>query len=533
DRVGLVMSEWMAMGDWRLFFLHRDRIRKATPADLTRVASAYLKGTNRTVGVFIPTPKPDRSEIPGAPDVATLVHDYKGDASVAAGEAFDPSPTNLDARTTRQNLPGGLQIALLPKKTRGNTVAATMTLRYGSEKDLMNRSIAAAQLAGAMLQRGTAKHTRQQISDEFDRLKARVFIFGGATQAGVSIETVRENLPAVMRLVAEILREPSFPATEFAQLKQEQLAGIEQGKNEPGTVAATALSRHMNPYPKGDPRYVQTFDEELADVKAVTLEDVKKFYADFYGASNAQLAVVGDFDDKAIANLANELFGNWRNPRPFERLVFTFKDVPAINQSIETPDKANAVFQARLNLPLRDDDPDYPALVLANYILGGSGLNSRLAARIRGKEGLSYGVGSNLSAGALDKSGSFSSFAIYAPQNAAKLEAAYREEIARALREGFTPGEIEAAKAGYLQSREVSRAQDAEVARSLASQLYLNRTYAYSADLERRISALTPEQLLAAMRRHIDPAKITIIKAGDFAGAAANRTGATTPPKQN
>ncbi len=149
------------------------------------------------------------------------------------------------------------------------------------------------------------------------------------------------------------------------------------------------------------------------------------------------------------------------------------------------------------------------------------------------KAGLSYGVGSNLSAGALDKVGSFSSFAIYAPQNAAKLEAAYREEIARALREGFKAEEIAAAKTGWLQSRQVSRAQDAEVARSLASQLFLNRTYAQSADLERRVAALTPELLLAAMRRHIDPAKITIIKAGDFAGVATTTGGAVPTPKPN
>ena len=92
---------------------------------------------------------------------------------------------------------------------------------------------------------------------------------------------------------------------------------------------------------------------------------------------------------------------------------------------------------------MRDDDPDYPALVLGNYMLGGGFLNSRLAVRIRQKEGLSYGIGSQFAASPLDKSGSFVAFAIYAPQNVAKLEKAFREEIDRVLKDGFTAQEVD------------------------------------------------------------------------------------------
>jgi zinc protease len=148
DRVGLELSEWIGAGDWRLFFLNRDRIRKVTPEDLKRVAAAYLKPANRTVGQFIPTAAPDRAEIPGPPDLAALLKDYKGDPAIAAGEAFDASPENIESRTTRSPLPGGLKLALLPKKTRGATVVVSMTLRHGDEKSL--RREAAADLAGGM-----------------------------------------------------------------------------------------------------------------------------------------------------------------------------------------------------------------------------------------------------------------------------------------------------------------------------------------------------------------------------------------------
>jgi len=518
DRLGLVMSESIAAGDWRLFFLDRDRIRQVTPADVQRVAVAYLKPSNRTVGLFIPTPKPERSEIPPTPDVMAMVKDYKGGAVMAQGETFDPSPANIESRTMRSTLPSGLKIALLPKKTRGGTVVANMTLRYGDEKSLMNRS-GAADLAASMLNRGTSKHTRQQIKDEFDRLKARVNVSGGPTQVNVSIETVRENLPAVMRLVAEVLRDPVFPATELEQLKQEELAQIEQQKSEPQAMASVAFGRHTSRYPKGDVRYVSTPDEDVAEVKSTTLEEVKKFYADFYGASNGELAVVGDFDPKEVSVLAADLFGNWKSPQPFTRVARPYQDVPMLNQSLEAPDKANAFFLAGMSLNLRDDDPDYPALVLGNYMLGGGFLNSRLATRIRQKEGLSYGVGSQFNASPLDKNGSFVTFAIYAPQNVTRLEAAFKEEIARALKDGFAEKEIAEAKSGYLQSRQVFRAQDGALARTLASDLFLSRTLAWDADIEKKIEALTAVQITAAMRRHIDASKISIIKAGDFAKA--------------
>ena len=520
ERVGLELSEWMAQGDWRLYFLHRDHLKKVTPADVQRVAAAYLKATNRTVGFFVPTEKPDRAEVPSPPDVAALVKDYKGSAVVAEGEVFDPSPSNIESRTEKAELPVGLKLAMLPKKTRGNTVVAAMTFRFGDEKSLMNRATA-EELASEMLMRGTAKHTRQQIQDEFDKLKARVSISGGPNNTVVSVETIRENLPAVLRLIAEILREPSFPAAEFEQLKQESLASIEEQQREPQSVAGIAFNRHLNPFPKSDVRYTSTPEEDLAELKAVMLEDVKKFYADFYGASNGEMAIVGDFDAKEIAKLAGELFGSWKSPRPFSRLVAVYQDIPAINQSFETPDKANAVFFAGERLNVRDDDPDYAALVLGNYMLGGGFLNSRLATRIRQKEGLSYGIGSGLNASPLDKNGQFFVQAIYAPQNAARLEAAIKEEIARALKDGFTAEEVAAAKSGYLQSQQVNRAQDAGIVRKLAQYRFLNRTLAWDAELEKKIAALTSDEIVAALRRHLDASKLTIVKAGDFAKASA------------
>jgi zinc protease len=515
DLIGLIMSEYIASGDWRLFFLERDRTRKVTAEEVQQVAARYFKPANRTLGMFIPTPKPDRSEIPATPDVAAMLKDYKGEAAIAAGEAFDPSPTNIESRTKRAEA-GGVKIALLSKKTRGGTVVAQMLFRFGDEQSLMNRSTAAG-LAGAMLMRGTTKHTRQQIQDELDRLKARAFVNGFTFQATLFIETTRANLPAAMRLMAEVLREPAFPEKEFDLLKQENLAGIEQQKSEPTQIAFTAFNRQINPFPKGDPRYVTTPDEDIADLNAATLDSAKQFYHDFYGASNAQLTVVGDFDEQEITRLTTQLFSDWKSPRPFKRVPSVFRDIAPANQAFQAPDKANAFFVAGFLFDMRDDNVDYAAITLGHYMLGGGFLNSRLAARIRQKEGLSYGVGSGVFVSAIDHYGRFTATAIYAPQNVDKLEAAFKEEIARMLKDGFTAEEVEAAKSGYLQSRQVSRAQDNELLNRSNTYLFLGRTWQWDADFEAKIKALTPEQINAAMRKFVDPSKLVIYKAGDFA----------------
>lgn len=519
ETIGLTMSEWISKGDWRLLFLNRDRLRKVTPEDVQRVASAYLKSSNLTLATFIPDPKPDRAEIPARPDIAAMLKDYKGDAAMAQGEAFDPSPANIEARLQRLKLPSGMKVSLLPKQTRGKTVNATIRLHFGTVDRLKDRDTADA-LALQTLMRGTQKKNRQQIQDEFDRLQARVNIGGGGSAATATISTVRENLPAVLRLVAEVLREPAFPETEFETIKKDELTGLDFAKSEPQVLASLELNRNLYPHPKGDIRATMTLQEQTEQVQKTTVEDARKFYREFIGASNGELSVVGDFDAKEIATLAGELFGTWKSPGPYERLTDPFQKITPVNLTIETPDKQNAMLAAGVRLKLSNDDPDYPALVLGNYMLGGGFLNSRLAVRIRQKDGLSYGISSGLIAASKEKDGSFRIQAIAAPQNVAKVEAAFKEELEKAIKDGFTAEEVSAAKSGWLQSQIVNRSGDAPLAATLATRDFDERTMAYDADLEKKVAALTPQQIQDALQRNLDVSAITIVKAGDFKKAA-------------
>src|SRR5581483_11313798 len=109
ERIGLILSEYEAAGDWRLYFHSRDQIKAVTEQDVIRVAKAYLKESNRTLGQFLPTKTPDRAEIPAAPSVAAVLKGYTGGASVGQGEAFAPTPANIESRAIRKTLPVGLK----------------------------------------------------------------------------------------------------------------------------------------------------------------------------------------------------------------------------------------------------------------------------------------------------------------------------------------------------------------------------------------------------------------------------------------
>lgn len=511
------LSYWASQGDWRLYFLYRDAIESATPEQVQRVAQKYLVRNNRTVGLYLPTEKSERIEIPDRPNVAALVKDYVGREAISEGEQFDPSPKNIEERLIRGELKTGIPFAFLPKKTRGSIVNLILNLRFGDEKSLMGKT-AACEMLGSLMERGTKTLTLQQVNDLKDQLKAVIRISSAPQILRIAVETKKEKLIEVLALIEDIVRNPVLDEKEFSLLKDQAFTQLENQKREPGILAAQSVNRILNPYKRGDVRYVPTIEEEMEDYRNLKLSEVKEIHAKFLSGTEGEVTVVGDFDAKEVEEKLSAMLSKWKSKIAYQRIATSATtDVKMPMQSIETPDKANSNYFASQQYAIRDDHPKYPALLMGNTILGGGSLASRLGNRIRQDEGLSYGVSSSFSASPIDERASLSIVAITNPANRDKLVKVIDEEIQKFVKDGVTEKELKDNIQGFLQYRRLLRSRDEELANILANNLFTGRNMGYYEKLEADVSRLTVKDVNEAINEYVSPDHFVVATAGDFA----------------
>ena len=388
DRIAVSLSDWAAQGDWRLYFLYRDAIENLTREQVQNVADKYFTRNNRTVGLFYPSETSERVQVPESPDLTALLKGYKGREAIAAGEAFDPSPLVIEGRTQRGKLVDGIEYALLPKKTRGETVSLMLTLRFGTGESLKDK-IGAVELLGILMNRGTEKLDYQQLQDELTRMRAELSMNSTIGLLTVSIKTKREFFPEVVALLGDVLRRPRLDADEFEVLRRQVVTRLQQNATEPQALAPRHVRKQLAPYPQDDVRYVKSIEEEIEMYQNVSIEEVRAFHRDFLSSQDGELAVVGDFDPDELKSLMKAQLEGWDTKQPYVRVDRpAHAEIPGSLKVIQIPDKANAFFFSSQHYDLRDDDPEYASLVLGNYILGGGGaLSSRLAIESGSKKG--------------------------------------------------------------------------------------------------------------------------------------------------
>ncbi|WP_037252330.1 M16 family metallopeptidase, partial [Rhodopirellula europaea] len=519
DKIAVSLSDWAAQGDWRLYFLYRDAVEALTVEQVRDVADRYLKRNNRTVGLFMPSEESDRVSIPESPDLAALLKDYKGRAAAAAGERFDPNPEAIEERVQRGKLAGGIEYAVLPKKTRGDSVSVLMTLRFGTAESLKDK-LGAVELLGMMMARGTEELDYQQLQDEWTRLRAEVQIYTLKGVLQVQVQTKEEFLPEVIDLIGKIFRSPRFEPSELEVMRRQVITGLEKNKTEPNSLAPRKVQQMLSPYDKDDIRYVMTIEEEIDMYEETTIEQIRQLHAEYLGNQAGELAIVGNFDVEPTLEKFRSIVEGWEAKQPFERIVTPAQpDIPGAVVTIETPDKSNALLYSGQQYKLADSDPEYASLVLGNFILGGGSLSSRLANRVRQQEGLSYGVRSGLTAAnfAEDEKVSFTLYAITNPANKDKLLRVIREEVVRVLEDGVTEEELEQAKGAYLQAERIGRTGDSRLASMLVKSVFNDRTMAFVAKHEEQIQSATVDSVNAALKKYVDLDGLVMAIAGDFA----------------
>jgi zinc protease len=518
EQVAILLSESIGQGDWRMLLVARERIRKTALADVQRVAGLYFKPSNRTLGMLIPSDKPDRAEIAAAPAATELANATTFTQTVAAGERFDPSPANLEARTLRKTLPSGIKFAALPKQNRGDTVSVTIQLRWARLEDVHERL--GASFVAPMLFEGTITRSKQQIQDALTAIKSSVSIQGGPQGATVNINSERAHLFQALAIAEDLIKNPVFDAAPFERMKAQRLTAIEANRRELGTLLADQQIPYLNQARElkaGDPRFGLTSSENAQRLQRVTLADVKAFHRDCWGGRDVRVAAVGGVPEGLESALEN-MMGNFKRDVP-EYVRFTARhiDIPGKRFDAQAADKANALIDVDGYFALSQTDASYWPLVVANRMFGGGQLDNRLGVRVRQKDGLSYGISSRVNVNYWDNRASFGISGTFAPENRDRIMAAILEEIERARRDGFTQAELDTAKAALLAGQRQARNNDGNITGALLWQLETGKTFAELVENERKLAAVTLAAANAAFQRSVDPVRLLLGTAGDFA----------------
>jgi len=486
--LGTFMSEFIGAGDWRLAFLYRDAVEKVTVEQVNAAMLKYIIPTNRTMGRFYPT------------------------------KEFDVAHDAIQSRIEGGKLANGVQYGIIKKENRGKTVSLSFSGRNGDVKSLMNKGLVPS-FTARMLNKGTTSKTRQQIEDELAKLKTSLSFRGTNGNIYANISSTEENLMASMALMADILKNPAFDPAELEKLKTEELAQIESYKNEPNYLAVNKVSLINNSYPLGHPNHVMNVEERVAAVKNLNIDAIKKFYDEFYGLGKSILVGIGNLQSDAVKAFIEKEFGDFKSKHAYEQIARPYSASKAANEDIITPDKQNALTYGSLGVEMSQYDDDFAALNIAGTILGGGFLNSRIADRLRQKDGVSYGAGANFSADGskTDRNSALSLYAIYAPANYDKVQLGFKEEIARFIKDGITEEELKNAVNGWVQAQSVSRAKDNELSSLVNNNIFYDRDMSFHKVMEEKVSKLTVADVNAAIKKYVQPyEKWTVVNAGDF-----------------
>ena len=496
------------MGDWRAVFVGRERLKAVTLDDVNRVARTYLLESNRTFGQVIPTVTPIRAPAAQLPDVAAYLQGYPLSEKGLESVAFDYSAKSLHEKVVFAQTPGGIKTATLVKPVRGDLVKLTISFKFGNVDSLKNQ-LAAALMAGSMLNMGTTKMTRQQIQDEIVKLGATLNLGFSNVGGNVSFTVKQENFIPTLKFAMHLLQDSVFPDAAFEEVRSASLKGAEGQINDKSAQAYNAWQRYENPYPKGDPRYGNTLEEWQQDLKSVTRKEAYDFYRRFYSAANAHAILVGPVNVKAYEQVLSEALDKWRTPEGWQRIPNPIINMTPARLTYDTPDKANVSIYAVHRLPVSSEGmraEDF-ALELASKIFGG-GPGSRLWVRLREKGGLSYSVGASYSADAYQKNAFFSMTTEVAPQNASTAEKALTDELVRSLADGFDAKEVDTFKKQYLADRTRGRSGDSYAMDFMSRQLEFNDPKDLREKNDALIASLTADQINTVWRQYESAEKL-------------------------
>lgn len=521
------LNEFIAGGDWTLFYTLEDATRQVTADDVQRVANKYFNVDQSTTGWFIPTPagaapttkpaaKPSLSDgpyyyrTPGVDSVGAslLATDTAAPAAPAATGA------KIAAHAVRTKI-AGLDVIAYPTGVK-DVVTIRASLPAG-DAFAGDGNPAIPTLTGMLLDQGTTTHDKFAIAEMLESVGATIDFSVDTEMVEVSAKCLKKDAPLVISLISEQLRSPALSPAEFDKAKKQFAGGLKRQLEDTNFRAGDAFTRAV--YPVGHPNRSPAPEELLAAAESAKLEDVQAFHKKYYGSDHLTLVVVGDLDLPQIQSAVAREFNGWSGGvAMFHPAKATMTDAPK-DQNVFMADKTSVSVVMGQASGLRYSDPDYQALRVGTAILG-SGFTGRLMANVRDKEGLTYGIGSGLAHDTF-ADGDWRITATFAPALLDKGIASARRQFSLWYETGATDAEVAARKTNLVGTFKVGLATTDGMANQLQATVHRGLPLTWLDTYPQELGALTPEQVNAAIKKYLKPDSLFLIKAGTVPGATA------------
>ncbi|CAM3750471.1 insulinase family protein [Flavobacterium chungbukense] len=528
--IASALNEAIAAGDWTDYITGVDRLKKVTPADVLRVANKYLVEDQSTTGYFIPkqagnqnrdTAKANNFLEENGPfyyrhPESGHVHEEISASAISLEEknnsetAFDDTTIEKSTSAFKREKVSGIDVVSV-KTSAKDFVTAAASISLGNYASETKNDIIPA-LTASMLSKGTTLNDKFKFSEKLQKLGVTLNVNASTFKINIGFKCLKKDLDQVIALLAEELRNPLFDAKEFENLKQQFIGNTQQSLNDPGERGDIALSQAI--YPKTNPNYSLSVEDNIENIKKATLEEVKAFHKKYFGTASMRLVIVGDTDDANLNASLKKSFKNW-NGGVTEKLKF--EEASKSNSKTEVvtiPEKPSAELYIGQFTGLKRADADYIPFYIGNYTLG-AGFAGRLMQTVRDNDGLTYNISSGLG-GNIETGGYWFVNASFNPNLFQKGLDATMVQVDKWVKEGITATELENKKTNLIGSFKVGMSTTNGMARTILNFIERGLEPNYIEQYPNDIQKATLQQVNDAIKKYIQLDKMIIIKSGSL-----------------
>jgi len=516
------LNESIAMGDWTYYTTFVENIEKVTPEDVKRVANAYLDEDQSTTGVFIPEVKDQQSNAGsvGENDLgAKAVHqplNWRPENGLSVGGPLAAVPASggsgaamADQIKTKEVVKG---LTLMTMATPVKDVVTITGSFLGGDEFSPASNGKIADITAAMLDQGTKKQDKFEISEKLESVGAELSFYSSQYHVGFDIRCLKNDVPLVIELLAEQLKEPVFNEEDLETTKKRYKGQLQRAKESTRGQAYREFMRTI--YPEGHPNYSFTVDEEIEMVENVTAADLKAFQKKNYGLGYMTVVAVGDIDEKALAKSLKKHFKGWnKSSLKLEKTDKKANPGKKVVSNVTIQDKTSTDTYFGQAIGIDRDHEDYYPLFVGVYVLGGN-FSARLMQTVRDQQGLTYGIGSSVRGVDHGKDGYWYTWGTFGPSLLDQGKAATMEQVSKWAEEGISEEELSAKISTITGSYKVGLATTSGKAGQILTNAERGRPVEYLDKYPSLINALTLEQVNAAIKKYVDPSSLVTVTAG-------------------